>query len=630
MENPQSEAERRRLIRERQQHSLFWKVVHLMGSLRLALLLLATISIACIAATITESAFNAKIAQAYIYAHPLFIVWLGVLCLNLFFATLTRWPWQKKHTGFIVTHAGIIMMLVGAMIGFTKGFEATVTLDKTKEPVGRLVGVNRSILMVEGAQTGEFYKIPFDGEIAKPSEARPRRLPLPETDVRMIIDAHSTRLREVPVLLPDGASTSPAGFHIRLHGSMVPEPVEAVLQAGSESNRVFDLFGMARVEAVAELPPPPKPLAARRIPFQESHLIFSKHPDHPVSHSGSDRASGYRVVLFEEKGNWKLRVVSPQGTVSDHALATRPEQVIQVGGTDVEMRVVRFWKDLQVKGGEPVEASSEPNNPAALVQLRGTVEVVPDQAEVPVLYLAHQKDGRVAYRTVRGRQVSAEGFLQIDGRVPTGWPMWDVELVGAFPHSALTKKVVEVPGDGEAGDLIPGLRIRLRSPDGSEGAATWILSGSSRRLQLGAKTVLIGYGIETLPLDFTVQLLDFKVPRYPGTSDPSDYISTVRFQPMQGGEGHEAVVKMNHPASFPPEWWKTWIGLNYKFSQAGWNPDNPNETTLQVLYDPGWFLKWAGSLMICFGIFIMFYLRPAARTGSTRSAPADATPGSTP
>jgi hypothetical protein len=33
-------------------------------------------------------------------------------------------------------------------------------------------------------------------------------------------------------------------------------------------------------------------------------------------------------------------------------------------------------------------------------------------------------------------------------------------------------------------------------------------------------------------------------------------------------------------------------------------------TTLQVLYDPGWLLKWVGSLAICIGITIMFYFKP--------------------
>ena len=74
---------------------------------------------------------------------------------------------------------------------------------------------------------------------------------------------------------------------------------------------------------------------------------------------------------------------------------------------------------------------------------------------------------------------------------------------------------------------------------------------------------------------------------------------------------------MNSPAMFPGDFWRSLLGWNYKFSQANWNPQNLNETTLQVLYDPGWPLKWIGSLGICLGIALMFYFMPK-RSASER------------
>jgi hypothetical protein len=52
---------------------------------------------------------------------------------------------------------------------------------------------------------------------------------------------------------------------------------------------------------------------------------------------------------------------------------------------------------------------------------------------------------------------------------------------------------------------------------------------------------------------------------------------------------------------------------------------------VQVLRDPGWMLKWVGCLMICYGIFTMFYLRPyfsrtdepaIKKRGAKKAAPA--------
>ena len=131
-------AQRRQLIAERQKNSSLWRVIHWLGSLQLALILLATIAIACAAATIAESEFSTKVAQVYIYKAPWFLVWLGVLCINLFAVTLTRWPWEKKHAGFIITHYGIILLLFGAIVGLQTGFEGNVTLHTDKPPIRKL------------------------------------------------------------------------------------------------------------------------------------------------------------------------------------------------------------------------------------------------------------------------------------------------------------------------------------------------------------------------------------------------------------------------------------------------------------------------------------------------------------
>src|SRR5260370_40528175 len=66
---------------------------------------------------------------------------------------------------------------------------------------------------------------------------------------------------------------------------------------------------------------------------------------------------------------------------------------------------------------------------------------------------------------------------------------------------------------------------------------------------------------------------------------------------------------MNNPFSFPGAWLHTWTGLTYKISQASWNPDNLGQSTVQILRDPGWLLKWIGSLFVVTGVFLMFYVR---------------------
>jgi hypothetical protein len=126
------------------------------------------------------------------------------------------------------------------------------------------------------------------------------------------------------------------------------------------------------------------------------------------------------------------------------------------------------------------------------------------------------------------------------------------------------------------------------------------------------EVIKIGFGMETKLIPIAVSLLNFEVPFDEGTKTPANYKATVRFDDMKTQATGNALIEMNTPAIFPNELWRAWTGFTYKFSQAGWNPENLNETTLQVLYDPGWFFKWTGSLMICIGIGIMFYYKPSS------------------
>ena len=169
---------RKQMIAERRKRSAAWRVIHWLGSLQLALILLATIAIACAIATFAESNFNTKIAQTYIYKAPWFQIWLAVLCVNLFAVTLTRWPWQKRHIGFVVTHYGIITLLCGAMVGMQTGFEGNVTLRRNAPPTSR-VTTSRSIIQLESPADSALYLMPFDAEVTRPSARRPRSVSSP-------------------------------------------------------------------------------------------------------------------------------------------------------------------------------------------------------------------------------------------------------------------------------------------------------------------------------------------------------------------------------------------------------------------------------------------------------------------
>ncbi len=107
---------------------LWNKIFRFLSSLRLAVILLAVLIVATAIGTICESRFDAKVARAYVYDAPWFDGWMILLAVNLAAAAFSRYPWKKHHTGFVITHAGIITLLLGAVVGRIWGIEGTMTL----------------------------------------------------------------------------------------------------------------------------------------------------------------------------------------------------------------------------------------------------------------------------------------------------------------------------------------------------------------------------------------------------------------------------------------------------------------------------------------------------------------------
>jgi hypothetical protein len=291
----------------------------------------------------------------------------------------------------------------------------------------------------------------------------------------------------------------------------------------------------------------------------------------------------------------------------------------------VLFHVARYWPDFDVKNGVPTSLSDQPRNPVILVQITGPSKLLPaappkSPAAAPPLaqglimrVALAREPGRIVYELERAGKIEARAVAAQGATIHPGWSRWEIHVDGVFPHAELHREVKEFAGQPTpqmAAQFRPGIRAHLAAPDGTRGEDVWIPAGTARELVSGQDFAQVGFGQRTIPLTFNITLLNFEVPRDEGTDTPSNFISTLRFDDPTTGVTRQDQAFMNSPAMFPGDFWRSLLGWNYKFSQANWNPQNLNETTLQVLYDPGWPLKWTGSIGICCGIALMFYFLP--------------------
>ncbi len=227
-----------------------------------------------------------------------------------------------------------------------------------------------------------------------------------------------------------------------------------------------------------------------------------------------------------------------------------------------------------------------------------------------VIYLAD--DGGLSYYLQNKEGTVAKGNLEAGKPVATGWGNWQMEVAQVMPQAVAYTDFQPVPkstkmSPRDRANLTQGVKVQLSR--GEEHDEEWLASGWSVDLPSEHETLQAAFGSKILPMPISLALQQFDVERNEGNDSPAGFKSTLLVQDAAGNSAF-GTCSMNEPMNFPDVFWRRWTGLTYKVSQASWNPENLRQSSIQILLDPGWLFKWSGSLMVCIGIFTMFYLRP--------------------
>jgi hypothetical protein len=616
------------------------------ASLKLAVILLAVLIVGAIAGTIYESSFDAKVARAYVYGAPWFNFWLILLGTNLAVSAFSRWPWRKHHVAFLTTHLGIITLLTGSLIGRIWGTEGTLTLFKGEPATNRLL-IDQHQLRVrdtDGIVKGyaaEFLHHP-------PSPARPRNLGLLASGARLsIVDyapAIEGELNPKPLLTGGGV---PA-LHFTINTALMNQRLESWLLADDPQHGTFAM-GLANIELKRGKSPEgrgdsPNRLDAdkttKEVDLEESIFAFSKAPEEQIGRAGKGGSIGAKVRLEQpsrDGGRNKGRVViSIAGKNSTFDVAENLGRETKIASTSFTLKIDNYWPDFRIQDGKPASLSDQPNNPAVLVTIRGRgvpatgaaapnphgagaefntnggpPSMPPAGADAPnhlTLFIAD--DGALSYELKSRKLGDSTGKLEKDKPLTTGWADWQLVVDKVMLHAEQWMDFNPAKSEqaaSAAADLHDGVRVRLEQR--GETFEQWVPGGWQITVPTSPEATQIAYGWKIVSLPIGLELLDFEVKRNEGIDSPAGFKSTLR---VSNGEGESAVGScwMNNPFSFPSDWWRPFTGLTYKISQASWNPENLNQSSVQILRDPGWLLKWIGSLLVVAGVFMMFYLRP--------------------
>jgi len=644
-------------------------VFEFFASLKLAVVLLAVIIVAAIAGTIYESSFDAKVARAYVYGAPWFNIWLVLLGANLTCSALSRWPWRKHHLAFLITHLGIITLLIGSLIGRLWGIEGTITLFKGEAPTNRLLVDQRQLRVhdVDGIVKGypaEFLHHP-------PSPQHPRDLGLLASGAHLQIVDYAPAIEGKLNPKPSSDGGAPA-LHFTIATAMMNQRLDSWLLSDDPQHGKFSM-GLANIEfkrgtapqrhlerSAAESKEPDEiaSQASQRdsstslgmTDLEESIFAFSNAPDEQIGHVRKGGSTGAKVRLVAPvNGNKGYVVVSSGQKEIIFDVAKNLGRDVPIENTPFTLRIENYWPDFRIENGKPSSFSDEPNNPAVLVTLLGKGVPVSEAETNPhgnnkeltttggpptmpapgeetqnhlTLFIAD--GGAITYELASRKNGKSSGKIELNKPLPTGWADWqlvvDKMMPSAQPQMDFTRVKPEQTSPnafGATGDLPDGVRVRVQQ--NGETIERWAPAGWQISIPIRQKPdspartspdgIMIAYGWKTISLPIGLELLNFEVKRNEGSDSPAGFKSTLRVV-TANGDSVTGACWMNNPFSFPGNWWRTWSGLTYKISQASWNPENLSQSTVQILRDPGWLLKWIGSLLVVIGVFMMFYLQP--------------------
>lgn len=552
--------------------------LRLLGSIKLAVPLMAAIVLILIGATFYESQVGSTTVQELIYKSPWFGGLMFLLALNLGVSATSRYPWRgPRKVGFALTHLGLIVLIAGAAAVIHVGVEGMLLVRTDSGPNDqiRVEGEFVEVMQPDG-QVQQAEVVVTDDQVRPTQAAGLELLGYSDNTIKT-------------VRFTEGGTVFNPAVHLELTSDRMGQTLDRWL-------------GLA-------------PISYRTVPLGPAELAIEQARD----------AESLDRVLHPapetEQHPWGIIAIATadiQQTLDVQALKDQP--TTQLG--DVQVALVNVFPDFQLKGNQPISASEQFNNPAVQLTIQTpqslerwfvfaqggfppvrTVVEGEEYADLAIAYEFIAPQASDYFHVVVGPEQelyytakSSKGFLSgpiaIGQSVTPGWADFQITLTESLDQAKLQRDIV--PTDDPNLEGMPALHVRTAA-----GTEAWLPWGEPTVIEELTGETLAAFSPKLLELPFSVKLDDFIVDRNEGSESVAMWTSQIRIIDAVEETIEPRKVWMNHPT-----WYHGW-----KLAQASWNPGDLSQSTLQVKREPAWVtaLTWLGSALVIGGIAVMFY-----------------------
>ena len=585
------------------------RLIRFLGSLSFAVILIASLVILLILSTSLESALGTPFVQKTFYQNHWFDLFLSLLWINIFCSTWLRFPFKKHHTGFVVTHIGILLLLLGALLT-------------------RLIGIEGQMTLYEGEHT---HHILQEGHVLN--------VALPDHESQIFqLDPKKNR---VPLSLPIKNSA------FKLFLTQISEHVIPIQRVTEGTPQDPDNYAIQVT------------LSSNTVGLNETFWLIEKDPQNPHSTFTSigpaqillkveknlNSPSGLWLRLFR-KSNDELFSMELNDEILNRWQTSSDEEKIPIPQSDLVLSNIRYYPNAKVENNQLLNSPQEiPFNPAVefeicnsqnqcehhtkftlfpeLDSLHGRnsanffdlsvkLEIpIPEtfqEPNPPSLVFFVSSDGQWHYHSTSSKGTSIEGAVQLSIPLSAGWMDIAFTVNQILTHAQSSKEIVEDPQGGDFGveiQFVPSASPRGEPSKGELAQKEWVLLNQPVLLQTEAGALEFTLTPKDTSLPFLLQLLDFRKVDYPGTQNPSSFESDILLYDMKEKTTLQKTISMNKPLDY----------AGFRIFQSSYiqDPSAGEASIFTVARNPGIPFIYSGAVILFTGVVLLFYVKPFSK-----------------
>jgi hypothetical protein len=541
----------------------FGRIARFLGSIELAVPVMVFVAAAIAWATFVESTQDAKAAKALVYGSWWFIVLMALICVSLIFAVITRYPWKRRHVGFIIVHASLVALIAGGFWSLFGRVEGHLPLQEGG--ASDQIETDHERLKLLRHDQGQFTPL---AEIGAP---RPPSGRVEIQGVRLQVLERWDNVREERYIADDAAEPFRAIEIAAEPAAMAGDWIGEEEQSGGAA-----ILAGVRIVVLpdgATWEPPPA-----GVPAEAGFAFDLGGSRYPLGEAGQPAFPGWTIASSKRFEN---AVVGPGGLTENPVGGENPAVEVEV--TDGKGNQERHTSFLKF--------------PDMIMS-----KVVSGAASGARLIATPPGGGRESFIVYGPVGLPRFGYIAPDGSASR------LEPAGRLPLTVRAGER-EFTVFREVARARPATRFVKAPPAKEHRPALVVRIGDSTELTVlawkdmvavgapsGAAQTMIQYGPRLVSLPFSVRLTDFRKQDYPGTEMAMSYESEVMVT-APGAAEKPFRIYMNNPYIHGP--WRVF--------QSGFMGENVS--IFSVMRDPGLPLTYIGATGLCLGILITFYSR---------------------